>query len=320
MPAPLDPVVAEIIPLLPLRDPTTMTPRSARDSLRAFAAARAAVPPPPVDIVADIKVKGGAGPLDARLYRVGTGSAPTVMFFHGGGWVAGDLETHDRQARNLAIETGAVVVSVDYRRPPETRFPGAFDDAFAAARDVFDRVAEFGADPGRLGVAGDSAGGNLAAATAIACRDAGIGLAAQLLVYPVTDVVGAYADPQENARFPSRAENAEGYFLTRATMEWFTGHYLADPAHARDWRVSPLRAGSLAGLAPAIVTTAWFDPLRDEGAAYAKALAAAGVPVKHHEGVSLIHGYFGLGDASEVARAEAQRARADFKALLARGI
>lgn len=320
MPAPLDPVIAQIIPLLPLRDPATMTPQSARESLRALAAARAAVPPPPVDAVADIKVEGGAGPLDARVYRIGTTPAPTVVFFHGGGWVAGDLETHDRQARNLAIATGAVVVSVDYRRPPETRFPGAFEDAFAAARDVFNRVAEFGGDARRLGVGGDSAGGNLAAATAIACRDAGIKLAGQLLVYPVTDVVGSYADAAENARYPSRAENAEGYFLSRAVMEWFSGHYLADPGHAADWRVSPLRAASLEGLAPAILTTAWFDPLRDEGAAYAKALEAAGVQVRHHEGAGLIHGYFGLGEASEVARAEAQRARADFKALLARGV
>ncbi|OAF18433.1 alpha/beta hydrolase [Bradyrhizobium neotropicale] len=320
MAAPLDPVIAQIIPMLPLRDPATMTPQSARDSLRALAAARAAVPPPPVNDVQDIKVKGGAGPLHARVYRIGSGPAPTVVFFHGGGWVAGDLETHDRQARWLAIETGAVVVSVDYRRPPETRFPGAFEDAFAAARDVFDRVAEFGGDPKRLGVAGDSAGGNLAATTAIACRDAGIKLAAQLLVYPVTDVVGNYADARENAPYPSRTENAEGYFLSRAVMEWFCGHYLADPGHAADWRVSPLRVASLAGVAPAIVTTAWFDPLRDEGAAYARALEAAGVRVKHHEGAGLIHGYFGLGEASDVARAEAQRARADFKALLARGV
>ncbi|OAF05401.1 acetylhydrolase [Bradyrhizobium centrolobii] len=320
MAAPLDPVIAQIIPMLPLRDPTVMTPESARDSLRALAAARAAVPPPPVDAVENIKVKGGSAPLDARVYRIGTGPAPTVVFFHGGGWVAGDLETHDRQARWLAIETGAVVVSVDYRRPPETRFPGPFEDAFAAVRDVFNRAAEFGGDAKRLGVAGDSAGGNLAATTAIACRDAGIKLAAQLLVYPVTDVVGGYADARENAPFPSRTENAEGYFLSRAVMEWFCGHYLADPGHAADWRVSPLRAASLAGVAPAIVTTAWFDPLRDEGAAYARALEAAGVRVKHHEGAGLIHGYFGLVDASDVARAEAQRARADFKALLARGV
>jgi acetyl esterase len=318
MPAPLDPVIAQIIPLLPLRDPTTMTPQSARDALRALAASRAAVPPPPVDSVGDIKVKGAQGPLNARVYRVGQGKAPTVVFYHGGGWVAGDLETHDRQGRLLAIETGAVVVSVDYRRPPETRFPGAFEDAFAALRDVSERIGEFGGDASRLGVAGDSAGGNLAATSAIACRDAGIDLAAQLLVYPVTDVLGNYAHAKENARFPSRAENADGYFLSRAVMEWFCGHYLASEADGADWRVSPLRARDHARLAPAIVCTAWFDPLRDEGAAYAAALESADVPTKHYAGEGLIHGFFGLGEASEVARAEAQRARADFKALLNR--
>jgi acetyl esterase len=319
MSAPLDPVIENIIPLLPLRDPETMTPQSARDALRALAATRAAIPPPPVASADDIKVKGAAGPLAALVYRVSREKSPTVVFFHGGGWVAGDLETHDRQARLLAIETGAVVVSVDYRRPPETRFPGAFEDGFAAVRDIFERIAEFGGDNARVGVAGDSAGGNLAATVAIACRDAGITLAAQLLVYPVTDVAGNFADAKENARFPSRTENAEGYFLSRAVMQWFAGHYLSDATHGTDWRVSPLRAKSLAGLAPAIICTAWFDPLRDEGKAYADALAAAGIATKYHPGAGLIHGYFGLGDASETARHEAQRARADFKALLERG-
>ena len=319
MNAPLDPVIAQIIPLLPLRDANTMTPQSARDALRALTASRAAVPPPPVAGVEDVNVKGAAGPLAARVYRAGHRQSPTVVFFHGGGWVAGDLETHDRQARWLAIETGAVVVSVDYRRPPETRFPGAFEDAFAAIRDVSERIAAFGGDGTRLGVAGDSAGGNLAATAAIACRDAGIRLAAQLLVYPVTDIFGNYADESENARFPSRSENAEGYFLSRAVMQWFAGHYLSDKSHGADWRVSPLRAKDFKGLAPAVVCTAWFDPLRDEGAAYAAALSTASVSIRHYPGAGLIHGYFGLGEASEVARAEAQRARADFKALLERG-
>lgn len=318
MTAPLDPVIAKIIPLLPLRDPSTMTPQSARDALRALAASRAEIPPPPAD-VQDTAVSGAAGPLGARVYRTATGTASTVVFFHGGGWVAGDLETHDRQARWLAVETGAVVVSIDYRRPPEVRFPGAFEDAFAALRDIAARIAEFGGETNRLGVAGDSAGGNLATTVAIAARDAGIKLAGQLLVYPVTDVLGNFADDKENARFPSRSENAEGYFLSRAVMEWFCGHYLADKSQGADWRVSPLRAPKLAGVAPAVVCTAWFDPLRDEGAAYARALAAAGVPARHHPGEGLIHGYFGLGEASEVARLEAQRARADFKALLTRG-
>jgi acetyl esterase len=320
MTTPLDPVVAQIIPLLPLRDPTTMTPQSARDALRALAASRAAVPPPPVASAVDIEVKGAAGKLGARVYRVSDKQSPTIVFFHGGGWVAGDLDTHDRQARLLAIETGAVVVSVDYRRPPETRFPGAFEDGFAALRDVIARIVEFGGDSTRVGVAGDSAGGNLAATVAIACRDAGYELAAQLLVYPVTDVAGAYADATENARYPSRAENAEGYFLSRAVMAWFAKHYLEDASHGTDWRVSPLRAKTVAGLAPAVVCTAWFDPLRDEGKAYADALRNAGVETKYHDGLGLIHGYFGLGEASPVARLEAQRARADFKALLEHGV
>jgi acetyl esterase len=317
MPAPpLDPVVAQIIPQLPLRDPRTMTPQSAREALRTLAASRAAVAPPAVGSVEDITVNGAAGPIAARVYRVSDAPAPTVVFFHGRGWVAGDLDTHDRQARYLAIETGAVVVSVDYRRPPEVRFPGAFEDAFAAVCDVARRIAAFGGIANSLGVAGDSAGGNLAACTAIACRDAGIALAGQMLVYPVTDALGGFADAAENARFPSRSDNAEGYFLSRDVMEWFCRHYLADRADGADWRVSPLRAKNLAGIAPAVVCTAWFDPLRDEGVAYAKALSAAGVAATHHPGFGLIHGYFGLGEASDTARAEAQRVRADFRKLL----
>ena len=140
-----------------------------------------------------------------------------------------------------------------------------------------------------------------------------------MLVYPVTDVFGNYAAARENARFPSRTENAEGYFLSRAVMEWFAGHYLDDPKHGTDWRVSPLRAKSLAGLASAVICTAWFDPLRDEGKAYADALADAGVTTKYHHGAGLIHGYFGLGEASETARLEAQRVRADFRTLLEQG-
>jgi acetyl esterase len=136
----------------------------------------------------------------------------------------------------------------------------------------------------------------------------------------VIDVAGNYADAQVNARYPSRAENAEGYFLSRAVMQWFASHYLGDTKQGADWRVSPLRAKNLAGLAPAVIGTAWFDPLRDEGKAYADALQAAGVTAKYYHGDGLIHGYFGLGEASETARREAQRARIDFKAMLERGV
>lgn len=317
MTTPLDPAIAQIIPLLPLRDPDTMTPQGARDSLVAMARAR-----PPLQSAAqasDIAVKGAAGEIPARVYRTGAGASATIAFFHGGGWVAGDLETHERQAHWLAMETGAVVVSVDYRRPPEAPFPAAFEDCFAALNDIVARIGEFGGDPARIGVAGDSAGGNLAAVCAIAARDAGLKLAGQLLCYPVTDVTGLYVDADENARYPSREENASGYFLSRATMAWFSRHYLGAGAKGDDWRVSPVRARNLAGVAPAIVCTAWFDPLRDEGQAYADALEAAGVATTRHHGHGLIHGYFGMGEASEAAKAEAQRARADFKALLDRG-
>ena len=241
-----------------------------------------------------------------------------MVFFHGGGWVAGDLETHDRQARLLVIETGAVVYrsTTGVRRKPA--FP-ARSRRFAAVRDIVERIAEFGGDNKRVGVAGDSAGGNLAATVAIACRDEESSSPGNCWPTPSPMSPEITPTPKENARFPSRTENAEGYFLSRAVMEWFAGHYLADTKHGTDWRVSPLRAQNLAGLAPAIVTTAWFDPLRDEGKAYADALKAAGVATKYYDGPGLIHGYFGLGEASETARKEAQRARADFKTLLERG-
>jgi acetyl esterase len=311
---PLDPAIAQIIPLLPLRDPATMTPQRARDELRALASARPDLPLPEVRAVESAILKGPAGSVPARVYRVAPAPSPTVLFFHGGGFVAGDLDTHDRQARRLAIETGAVVVSVDYRRPPEMPFPSAFEDCFGAVRDVVARIDKFGRDAGRLGVAGDSAGGNLAAATAIACRDEGIRLAGQLLVYPATD-----AAEGSDALYPSRSQNAKGYFLTQSMIQWFLRQYLSEPAQGSDWRVSPLRANTHAGLAPAVVCTAWFDPLRDEGEAYADALSAAGVETKRYHGPGLIHGYFGMGEVSEAARIEAHRARTDFRAMLERG-
>ena len=318
MVTPLDPVIAQVLPILPLIEPPNLTPESARDMLRGLVA-RSNIPPPSVESVEEIKLDGPVAPLPARVYRASRDRSATVVFFHGGGWVAGDLDTHDRQARQLAIETGAVVVSLDYRRAPEVRFPGAFDDSFAALREVLERVAQFGGDDRRVAVAGDSAGGNLAAAIAIACRDAGIKLAAQLLIYPATNLAGSFADPHENERFPSRAENADGYFLTMPAMKWYCEHYLGDTKLGLDWRASPLRAKSLAGVAPAVVGTAWFDPLRDEGQAYADALQAAGVETKRHRGEGMIHGYFGMGDAIPAAKLEVQRVCADFKAMLERG-
>jgi acetyl esterase len=313
---PLDAEIAKILPRMPLRDVPTMTPQSARDSLLAMAQARNDQPLPDPGRVEAATLPGPAGAIPVRVYRTPRSAAPTVVYFHGGGWVAGDLDTHDRAARILAIELDATVVSVDYRRPPEARFPAAFDDALAAVRHVGANLAAFGGAGQPLGVAGDSAGGNLAAAVALAARDAGPRLHAQLLVYPVTDVTGHFRDEALNRAYPSRTQNAEGYFLSLAVMQWFSDHYLGASALSADPRVSPLKAGSLAGLPPTVLCTAQFDPLRDEGEAYAAALRAAGVRVMEHHGSGLIHGYFGMGGAVPAAGEEARRVRADFRSLL----
>jgi len=273
-------------------------------------------PLPQPAAVADRTIPGPAGPLRARLYRPKRTPAPTIVYFHGGGWVAGDLETHDRQARLLAIEVEAVVLSVDYRQPPEAKFPGAFEDCLAAARWASANTAELGGDAARLGVAGDSAGANLAAAVAQSCRDSGPRLAAQLLIYPAVDAAGNYRSEAENAKYPSRRQNAEGYFLTLATMQWFADHYLRDDKDGLDPRVSPIRAGDLSDLPPAVVATAEFDPLRDEGEAYADVLRRAGIGVAYHREPTLIHGFFGMGNASAAAAKAGERIRADFKAML----
>ena len=316
----VDPDLEKILPLLPLRDAATLTPKRARDELVALADSRKDVPLPELASVKDITVDGAAGPIAARLYAPGKTPAPTVVYFHGGGWVAGDLFTHERQARTLARDLEAVVVSVDYRRPPETPFPGAFEDCLAAtkwaAANLTKPGAKLGGDAARLAVAGDSAGGNLAAAVALACRDGGPRLAAQFLVYPATDLLGRYGVAAENARYPSRQENAEGYFLTGDAMRFFAGHYLPRPQDSEDPRASPLRSGKLAGLARAVICTAEFDPLRDEGEAYAEALKRAGVEVAYFREPGMVHGYFGMGAASAAAEAARRRATAAFKAML----
>ena len=315
----LDPEIERLLPNLPIRDPRTLTPQTAREQLLAFARSRSNVPLPQPAAVVDRTIPGPAGPLRARVYRPKRTPTPTIVYFHGGGWVAGDLETHDRQARLLAIEVEAVVLSVDYRRPPEAKFPGAFEDCLAATRWAAANAAELGGDAVRLGVAGDSAGANLAAAVAQGCRDGGPRLAAQLLIYPTVDAAGNYRSKTENAKYPSRRQNAEGYFLTLATMQWFADHYLRDDEDGLDPRVSPIRAADLSALPPAVVATAEFDPLRDEGEAYADALRRVGIRVACHREPTLIHGFFGMGNASAAAAAAGQRIRADFRAMFEHG-
>ena len=317
----LDPDLEKILPLLPLRDAATLTPERARAELVALAESRKDVPLPELATADDITVDGAAGPIAARLYatgRTGTSRMPTIVYFHGGGWVAGDLFTHERQARTLAIEAEAVVVSVDYRRPPEAPFPAPFDDCLAATRWAEANIGKLGGDAARLAVAGDSAGGNLAAAVAQASRNGGPPLAAQLLIYPAVDLAGNYGSAAENARFPSRQENAQGYFLTGDAMRFFAGHYLPKLKDGEDPRASPLRNDDLSGLARAVITTAEFDPLRDEGEVYADALKKAGVEVTYFREAGMVHGYFGMGAASPAADAARRRATAAFKAMLSR--
>jgi acetyl esterase len=231
------------------------------------------------------------GQIPLRLYRpAGVSDAtplPVYVYFHGGGWVIGDLESHDVLCRQLTAESGACVIAVDYRLAPEHKFPAAADDAWAATRWIVGHAAELGVDAGRLAVGGDSAGGNLAAVVALMSRDAGgPAIALQVLIYPVTDV---------GSESQSYADFADGYMLTRDSMRWFTAHYLGRKEEANDWRVSPLRAPSLAGLPPALILTAGFDPLRDEGAAYATRLREAGVTVDYVSFGGMIHGFVGMG-------------------------
>jgi len=220
-----------------------------------------------------------------------------LVFFHGGGWVLGSIETHDRQCRELAAGSGAVVLSADYRLAPEHRFPAAFDDALSVTTALLGDGAEFGVDAQRLGVAGDSAGANLATAVALARRDlaakaGGPALRAQLLIYPAVDATMSAA---------SHIENEHGPFLSRAEMAWFYQHYQGD-APAKDWRLSPLHAADHHGLPPALVVTAELDPLRDEGEIYANTLAAAGVEAAAVRYAGTSHGFFSWTDKAEPSR------------------
>jgi len=307
----LDTLVARQVP--PVH---TLAPAEARRLYRERAGWSQPVPPPLAE-VSDLVAATAAGPLPLRLYRPlglaadGAGAgAPLLVYLHGGGWVIGDLDTHDTACREIAAGAGCLVLSVDYRLAPEHRFPAAFDDSLAALRWAREHAAELGADPARFAVGGDSAGGNLAAAVALAERDAGHALALQLLIYPVTDM---------RALAPSHAHNGQGYSLTRDSIAYYRGHYVPDPDQWRDWRASPLLAPDLRGVAPALVLTAGFDPLRDEGRQYADALSAAGVPVQYLCFERQIHGFFLMGGLIDEARTAVAVASAWLKRGFERG-
>lgn len=238
--------------------------------------------------VRELTVDGAEGPLKARLYtpKSADGAGPGIVYFHGGGFVIGDLDTHDSFLRRLCAASGVRVLSVDYRLAPEHPFPAPHDDALAATRWAFDHAAEIGFDPARIAIGGDSAGGNLAAAISLEMRgDPERKLAFQLLLYPAT------AMDQDT---PSRRALAEGHVLTREAMEWF-GQHLAVAGHPQQSRAEPGAADDVSGAPACLVVTAGFDPLKDEGRAYAEKLAAAGVAARHVEHAGFIHDFYLLG-------------------------
>jgi acetyl esterase len=278
-------------------DLTQLPPAAVREVYAQMSLARS---PAPVASVADRSFPGPGGDVSLRIYRPQDGPRPALVYFHGGGFVIGNLDTHDGTCRALANASGCTVVSVDYRLAPEHRFPAAPEDCYAALRFVAEAGAELGVDPTRLAVGGDSAGGNLAAVTALLARERrGPSLRFQLLVYPVTD-----------HRFDTASyqENAEGYFLTQKMMRWFWDHYLERPEHGDDPIASPLRAKDLAGLPPALVLTAGYDPLRDEGEAYAARLREAGVAAELERYPGQFHGFFSMYDVLDDGRAAIARA------------
>ena len=273
-----------------------------------YMAGRKVLAPEPIPVaeVRDLTTPGPAGPIPLRLYRPSAGGVlPVLVFFHGGGWVVGDIATHDTVCRHLASRAECAVVSVDYRLAPEHKFPAAVEDCFAATKWVADNTAALGLDPARLAVGGDSAGGNLAAVVCLLARDAGAPrIAYQLLIYPAADAA---------MRHDSIARFAEGYVLTRSTMRWFYEQYLRMPGDAADWRVSPLAAPDLSGLPPAYVLTAGYDPLCDEGDEYAARLAAAGVMVEHRRFSGQIHGFVTNGKIIRAADGALDEAAAALK-------
>jgi acetyl esterase/lipase len=281
---PLDPQAAALIASLAGGKPVEqMTIEEMRAGLEERSSLTAGEPREVAQVV-DSSVPGPDGAIPIRTYVPdGQLPMPGLVYFHGGGWVRGSLQTHDVLCRALANDARCIVVSVDYRMAPEHRFPAAVDDAFAATRWIADNGASLGIDPRHLAVAGDSAGGNLAAAvTQLARAAGGPRPASQVLIYPVTDY---------NLETPSYLRNAQGYMLTREAMRFYWQQYLGPDGPTSDVRASPLRATDFANLPPALVITAEFDPLLDEGRAYADKLRAAGVPVTYSEYPGMVHGF-----------------------------
>lgn len=288
----LDPGAKAVLDLVAAVNAPKYHTVSANEARGLYRKARGALSPPAPDVaeLRDLKIAGPGGDIALRFYR-GVGAdasnAPCLVFYHGGGWVIGDLDTHDVVCRMLANEARCAVLSVDYRMGPEHPFPAAVDDCWAATHWTAQNAATLGIDGARLAVGGDSAGGNLAAVIALMARDKGMAsVQLQVLVYPATD---------QRKLTASHRDFAEGYLLESQTMKWFSNAYMPDTSMYLDWRASPALASSHVGLPPVLLVTAGYDPLRDEGREYAQKLIGAGVSVAYHEFPGQIHGFLTMG-------------------------
>jgi acetyl esterase len=314
---PLDPSAKRLLDMLAavggMADIAAMTPQQMREGFRRLAQS-VDVKGVPIGKIEDGELPGPGGALPYRIYRPQQGAAqplPALVFFHGGGCVFGDIDTHDGLCRMLCAESGCAVISVGYRKAPEHKFPAAVEDSYAATRWVADHAAELGLDAHHIAVGGDSAGGGLAAVVCqLAATHHGPRLALQVLFCPVMDM---------RADTPSRKAFAEGYFLNQATIDWMLRHYCAADADLDDPRLSPLRAAQFSDLPPAHIHTAEFDPLRDEGEAYAKLLRQAGVATRYTCHAGMIHYFYAMAGAIPPARAALKEAAAAMREALIAG-
>lgn len=308
---PLHPQVKSVLEAMAAAGPPLhhLSPQDARKAIEAMRATKDE--PEKVAKVEDRTFRGPSGQLPVRLYTPeGVGPFPVLLYFHGGGWVVGSLETVDASCRALANLAKCIVVSSGYRLAPENKFPAAAEDAYAATQWTALNISSFYGDPKRLAVGGESAGANLAAVAAVMAQERGTpALALQLLLYPVLDY---------SFNRPSHKENGEGYFLTTEMMQWFWRQYLKEDADGQNPYASPFQVKRLQGMAPAAIFTAEFDPLRDEGAAYAAKLKEGGVPVTYKCQEGLIHGYMGMAKAVEPAQKALEDAAAALRAAFAK--
>ena len=291
----LDPQAREVMNYLTDLNLPPIDRISPSEARRQYRDVRAALRPPAPDLfeVRDLVAGVTAAAISLRLYRPAEGVLPALVYFHGGGWVVGDLDTHDVVCRQIAMQAHAVVIAVDYRLAPEHPFPAAVEDAWSATTWIAAHAAELGIDPKRIAVGGDSAGGGLTAVVALMARDSSkLRLTLQVLVYPVTDL---------RAESASYSKYAEGYFLTRAAMQWYIAQYAPTPRAIEDWRASPLRAPWVHGVAPALIIAAELDPVCDEGEAYGRRLQGARVPVEYHRLDGMIHGFLTMGGRIDAA-------------------